>query len=423
MFSIRSMMARSICGALVAAALLVTANAGAAESISLTLDDALERAKDRAPEVVIGAHAVREARARRAGAGVVFPTNPRLSMDARPPITGGNLSDVGYGATLELLTELGGAPAARVREVERAAELAEVELGAERVRARAAAWTAYLRANVAGARVDQTRELISAARRILDASKQRAGAGASGDIEESIAAGDLAQLEVVLEGASREREAQLSALRDVLDLPATQPLALTTALGDPPAPPETSDLVARALRARPELAQIRARVALLDATGERLEKETFPRIGGYVGIDAAPLSPIFGVVGVTVELPFAQRNQGPRAVVEAARAGDVERLALQARRIEREVTTARAAYEARRAELDLLTRSAVPSAERALELVEVGWRAGRFDVFRVASAARDVARARGLRLDALEAAWLERIALDRATGGASGGTR
>jgi outer membrane protein TolC len=52
--------------------------------------------------------------------------------------------------------------------------------------------------------------------------------------------------------------------------------------------------------------------------------------------------------------------------------------------------------------------------------VEIGWRAGRFDVFRVASAARDVARARTLRLDALEAAWLGRVELERTTGRVGG---
>ena len=49
--------------------------------------------------------------------------------------------------------------------------------------------------------------------------------------------------------------------------------------------------------------------------------------------------------------------------------------------------------------------------------MEIGWLAGRFDIFRVTTAARDVARVRGLRLDALEAAWVARVALDRAVGG------
>jgi outer membrane protein TolC len=85
----------------------------------------------------------------------------------------------------------------------------------------------------------------------------------------------------------------------------------------------------------------------------------------------------------------------------------------------RDVVAARAAYETRRRELQSLRDAALPAAERTLELVEVGWRSGRFDIFRVTNAARDVARVRGLRLDALEAAWMERIAVERAIGGAA----
>jgi cobalt-zinc-cadmium efflux system outer membrane protein len=265
--------------------------------------------------------------------------------------------------------------------------------------------------------MEETKALVGIGERILRASQQRAASGASGDIEETLATSDLGQLRAAIEAARREREEHVATLRDLLDLPSTQALVLTTPLGDPPPAPEADALLARAFEARPELAQIRARLALLDARQERLERERFPRLGAYVGVDAAPLSPVFGVVGLSVELPVFQRNQGPRAVTEAARATTVERQELQVRRIVREVTAIRAAYESRRSELRLITTTMVPASERTLELVEQGWLAGRFDVFRVATAARDLVRVRAARLDALEMAWRARIALDRAAGG------
>ena len=136
-----------------------------------------------------------------------------------------------------------------------------------------------------------------------------------------------------------------------------------------------------------------------------------------MGVDASPANPTFGILGLSIELPVAQRNSGPRALTEAARGTEMERQELQARRILREVSALHAAYESRRAELKLIETTSVPAAERTLELVEVGWLAGRFDMFRVATAARDVARIRSARLDALEGAWMARIALDRAAGG------
>lgn len=390
-----------------------------AASLSLSLDEAIARAEQRAPEVILAGRAVREARAQRVGAGLLLPVNPRLSADARPQLAGGTFGVLGYAASLEFLFDVGGAPRARVREAERAADVAIADVALERLRGRTAAWAAYVQVRVAETRITETRALVGIAERILRASKQRGAAGASGDIEETLATSDLGQLRASIESAIRQREEHVSTLRDILDLQSGQPIVLTTPVEDPPPPPDKETLARHAISSRPELSQIRARLAYLSARYERLDRERFPRVGGYLGVDAAPASPVFGVLGITIELPFVQRNQGPRAVNEAARATETERQELQARRVIREVDTLYASYEARRSELKLITQTAVPAAERTLELVEVGWLAGRFDVFRVATAARDVARVRAARLEALEAAWLARVALDRAAGGAT----
>ena len=386
-------------------------------AVSLSLKEALDRAEQRGPDVMLAGRAVQEARALRVGAGVVMPSNPRLAVDARPLFTGGPAGQLGYAATLEMLFDVGGAPNARVREAERAGDVATADLSLERLRGRIAAWIAYLQVRVAEMRIEETKSLVGIGERILRASKQRGAMGAAGDIEETLATADLGQLRAAIEAASRERDEHISTLRDVLDLASTQPVVLTTPLEEPPPPPDREQLLRRAIESRPELAQIRARLAYLDARYDRLGKERFPKIGGYVGVDASPANPTFGILGLSIELPVAQRNSGPRALTEAARATATERQELQARRILREVSALHAAYESRRSELKLIETTSVPAAERTLELVEVGWLAGRFDMFRVATAARDVARVRSARLDALEGAWLARIALDRAAGG------
>ena len=233
----------------------------------------------------------------------------------------------------------------------------------------------------------------------------------------STSTSELALLEAQQEGALRQREEQVAELRSTLDLSPTLSLDLTTRLTEPGPPPEEASLVAQALSHRPELARLRARLAVLAATEERLVTATFPRLGLYLSVDAAPVSPIFGAVGLSVELPVAQRNQGPRAVVEEARRAEVTRLDQQLRQVVRDVTAARESYEARRREFAILQSKALPAAEKTLELVETGWLAGRFDIFRVTSAARELGRVRVARVDALEAAWLDRVALDAAVGG------
>jgi cobalt-zinc-cadmium efflux system outer membrane protein len=384
----------------------------------LSLEQAMVLARMRAPNAVMARHAVREAEARRVAAGLIFPANPRLSFDVRPPMTfAGTNHDIGYGGMLDLPVDIGGAPSARVREADRWADLARAELAVDELQVRFETWTAYVRASIGDVRLTALGQSLDIGERVLAAARKRAELGASGDIDYALAESEVTQLRVAIQDVARERDRRVMDLRHWVGLPAGEPVTLTTALVDPGRVPAANILVMRALSSRPELATIRRRIDVLDASDTRLAREVFPRTGLYLGIDAAPASPLFGVIGLSVELPFAQRNQGQRARVVAARTGEDERLQLEARRIEREVVAAHASFESRLVQLQMLTDSALPAAQKALDLTEIGFRSGRFDVFRVTAAAREVAKLRAMRLDALEAGWLDRIELDRAVGG------
>jgi cobalt-zinc-cadmium efflux system outer membrane protein len=126
---------------------------------------------------------------------------------------------------------------------------------------------------------------------------------------------------------------------------------------------------------------------------------------------------VYGIIGISVELPIAQRNQGALAANSRAREAVMGRVDLESRRLARDVAAARSAYQGRRRELELLTGTALPAATRSLSFAEAAWQAGRFDVFRVLAAARDAVRVRALRVEALEQAWIARIELERAAGG------
>lgn len=413
-------LARALSSACLAVAMFAPAVTHADDTtspLSLSLDDALRRAHDRAPELRMSRGTVREAEARRVGVGKIIPTNPRLAGDLRPPITGGTWADVGYSANLEVPFDLGGAPGARAREAEQSARMARTELSLNERSIRADVWSTYIRAASAAIRITETQKMVQIAERIVGAARERALKGASGDIDVAMATGELAQLAAVGEGAKRQRDEQVDRLRELLDIPALQEVNLTTDLKDPPPASEAAALIERALSARPEFANIKARIALAQATQDRLSRELFPRIGIYAGVDAAPVSPIFGMLGLSMELPFFQRQAGLRAAIAETKLIEAERLQIQGRQVAREVSGARRVYESRRAEFRTLTEVAVPAAERTLDLVEIGWLAGRFDIFRMTAAARDVARVRNVRLEALEAAWVAHVELDRKVGG------
>jgi cobalt-zinc-cadmium efflux system outer membrane protein len=164
---------------------------------------------------------------------------------------------------------------------------------------------------------------------------------------------------------------------------------------------------------------LRARLSVLDATEDRLVREAVPKLGYNVGLDAAPASPVFAFVGMSVELPVAQKNQGPRAVAQAQHDTERARLELLSRRIGREVAAAVRSYAGRRARVELLRNETLPAARRTQSLVEEGWLAGRFDVFRLNAATRDVLRLEQEFVEAALSAWSDYIEVQRLSGALS----
>jgi cobalt-zinc-cadmium efflux system outer membrane protein len=401
-----------------AACLLALATSAQAEP--WTLPAALARAREASPEVVLAARRLSEAEASRVGQGVPL-TNPRLYGDYRflAKEQPGTPSDPfnGYLLGIDGQFEVSNASGKRLDEADRRVALALAELEEERIRAAARAWNAWVDVRVAERLVLSSREAVELQECVERSARARLDTGVTGEPDLTTVAVELAQVRVDLEDALRRQHAALLALKDVLDLPPGAAFELTgTPLDLRPVPDEASAM-ARALDKRPELVAQRARLALLEATDTRLSREAFPRLGVNLGLDGAPASPVFGFVGLAVELPVAQRNQGPRAVAQAARDTELLRLGVLERRIAREVALARGNYEARVKALELLTRDALPNAERTQALVEEGWRAGRFDVFRLTAATRELLHVRRERLETLAAAWRDYIELERASGG------
>lgn len=110
------------------------------------------------------------------------------------------------------------------------------------------------------------------------------------------------------------------------------------------------------------------------------------------------------LVGVSIPLPFRNRNQGNIAAAEARLRAANAREAVALADFEQSVTRARAQYLAAEVRVETLSRTSLPQAEEALRLVRIGYRNGRFPLIEVLSAAeaRDAIR------EALIAAQQER---------------
>ena len=408
------MRAPLVSGSLCLVALLAAeARAQVPATVTLTLREARARAESAAFEVRLSTSRVAEAEATRVGAGVWLPTNPMVNFDSRY----GGAYGWGYGGGVNVLFDGFGAPSARVREAELRVGTALAEAQRVKLDAQLLATRAYVGTSLARMQMEHARESIALAAHLLEAARERQKAGAGSAVDVTSAEAELAERKAQLQAAIGGETLEPLVLRELAGIPVRGELRLESTIDDPPAAPSAEELLATAREAMPDLKVAYARLALLEASNERLGREALPKLGGYLGIDTAPASPSFGLLGVQMELPLAQRNQGPRAVNVAEQRTERTRIDHIIEHLELEVFHHRTAHEAARAELYVLVTSGIPNAAERLRLVEEGWRAGRFDVFKVTTAANDLVRLKASRVDVLKRIWMQRLELERLIGG------
>lgn len=413
----RFMAVLSLSGLLMSRVSAAAEDAPSEGPVSLSLKQAMDRAERTVPELGIAEGQIREAEATRVGANIRFPVNPRVQMDLRPGINGEARGAVGWSAMADVTFEVANAAGARLDEASGRVQVARSEMRVSRLQARLWALRAFVLTKIGAIQIEQARQSLDIAKRLDVVARERLAAGAGSEIETTSAEVELAESQFESEEANARRAAAEAELRFLLALPSAQPLELVLNVDKLEAAPEASTLVAFAWNNRPDLRLITDRIALLSASDERLRREAKPKMGIFGGVDASPDSSRFGLVGLSVELPFAQRNQGPRAQVAAVRNTELLRLETERRRTENAIRTLRALFEARRAQLHLLTSQGLPAAEKRFTLVEAGWRAGRFDILKLTAAAQDLVRLRSRRVMAMEDLWRERQALERLVGG------
>jgi cobalt-zinc-cadmium efflux system outer membrane protein len=233
---------------------------------------------------------------------------------------------------------------------------------------------------------------------------------------------DLARVErgrAVRDRAGAELSAALARtdLRILIAVAARTPLDLKTVLGPPPThATEIAPLLERATAYRAELKIIGANKEATDATIVRLRREATPNPTVFLDFQRDLPGQTYVGAGIALPLPVWRRNQGDLALVRAERNRLGEEQALVGREVEAEVERAFQGATVQRGLLDAIEHDMLPAAESAVDLITQGWRAGKFDLFRVIQASREAAEARRAYLEAMGALWAATIALDRAVG-------
>lgn len=394
-------------------------------ALDLSLPLALSRVQSFGPELVRAQNELRSVESRRAGAALWFPSNPYASLLIGPRQErqgdGSTLRALQLQAHIEQSFEIAGQRWTRLDAVAAAGAAARDQAEYARRSVEAAVKSLYVQCLLTAQRVQVAVEREAIARQLLDSARTRVQLGAAGELETNLAQIEVGRVLGERRDTEVEREGRLAELRIFINLPPTVPLFLSSQeLARQPAlrPGELqlSDLIERAHRSRADLRALYKQGDALQAEDRRLIREAIPNLllsfDWQKDLDGQEF--IGGTVGLN--LPLWNRNQGGRAQVVAAERNRQAEMKLLLTRIAAEVGQTLASLQLRYSQVESFTRDALPPAERNVDLLRRGWQAGKFDLFRVITALRELAEVRTRYLLMLEQLWLAAISLERAVG-------
>jgi cobalt-zinc-cadmium efflux system outer membrane protein len=385
-------------------------------SAPLTLQAALALAAGANPELSAARHEVRAVEGALLQAGLA--PNPSLSLervDTRRRV------DDRRETTLHLSQplELGGKRAARVQAAERGRDSAAAELALKQAQVRAdviAAWFAVLAAQE---QLRLAREAEELAQRAASATARRVVAGKVSPVEETRAR--VAASSVRLE-AMRANSALATARKRLAGLWGNTTPRFERADGAMdalPALPQLADMAAlqRRLAQSPSMTLARSQLGRSQALAQLELSRRVPDLTLSIGSKRSEeLGRTQAVFGVSVPLPFFDRNQGN--VLESARRVDKARdeLAATALRLDAELSQACEEFELARRQADALRNDILPGAQSAYDAASTGFDYGKFGFLDVLDAQRTLLQAKSQYLNTLAEAHRAMAAIDRILG-------
>src|SRR5262245_13295620 len=372
---------------------------------TLTYQQALTIARERAPRVAIARARIDEARGRLTGAQIRFRENPTFDASVGPRWLETDVVtdfDIGVGH----MYELGGRRAARIDAAEAgvARETATADASSRQVvREVAVSFVKTLRTQT---RLEVLRSVESLAREAFDAADLRYRAGDVAILDLNLARTALARATSQTRAAEAERASEIGQLRALL------------AWTDPADPVVVGDLKDRLVDAasvqqvplteRPELMTIAAEIAEAQADvrlGEGLKKPDLGWIARAKRDEGNPAA----MAGVSMVVPLFNKGQEQIAtgIARERRAG-LERSAVE-NELDLRARAARTTFQLRLAAIDPLERDVLPGLEENERLARRSFEVGELSLIDLLVIRRELVDGRLQYVDALADAAIAAI--------------
>lgn len=367
-----------------------------------TLEQAIERARTHAPQVVESEGVLRVARTAEVGARLPPFGNPYLEVT-----TGRQRhAQVEFEGKLYLPWEITGQRSARIEEAGQLVNWRGYSDREARARVTGEAVAAWGMVVVAAARVEQAGRAEQEARKEAEWVASRHEMNAATLVERN-----FAQSETVRWAQARAQEQlQLQmALARLAYLTATPSLGLPTSSDGVAGPVlramNEQGLVTKVVESAPLLKAYEAESQYWRASTERATRERTPPVSLVIAGGRGDLGEPRVTGGLAWSLPVMRRNQGEIARNEAERLRAESTRASMRGAIEARIRGDWHVYKTAREAVHNVDVNGLPATEQLVESAYAAWRAGKGELVQVLIARRDLAAARVRRLDLIEAEW------------------
>ena len=379
---------------------------------ALSLGEALERARTRAPQILVAQDRIDEARGRLKGASVLLQENPTVESSAGPRYSP-NGDTIDYDVSLSQSFELGGRRSARIAGA-RAGVDRETATGREAARRLLRdVSVAFFRGLAAKERLSLAESSSKIADELFQSMNRRYQAGDVPILDVNLARNSVARARVEVRSAQATYTSALGDLRIFLGMTADEPLEITGDLHD---------------RKRFDLSALMAKAGdrgdLRALAAEKSEAQADIQLGN--GFRWPTVAPAFSYKrdqgdrviqgGLNFTLPIFNKGQELQAVGQA-RSRRIEReLDATRRAVSVEVRTAFDVYNLQAAAVEELERDALPSLAENETLARRSFEEGEIGLAELLLIRRDTFELRSVYTDRLLEAAIAGIELESRAG-------
>jgi len=367
---------------------------------SLSVNDAIRVAIDQSPSLRQAGYRIDIASARVTQAGL-YP-NPSIVFDGEGLGSG---SGVG-GETIYRLEQeivLGGKlhKATEVAQTDRFR--AQADFVAEEFAIASNVTRAYYAAVVAGERLENRRQLLDLAERLLAAARAHVEAGAATEPEQLRAEVVREQAQIEFESAILAYEATKQKLASAMGLGHPVDLPLTSSAQDLPVLPDQETILASALDANSRIEKARLAINRAQKAQILAQSRSIPNIIASIGPRYSDIDNETTLdIGIEIEIPLFDRNQGNIRAALAQRLSSASVLREVQLELIAEVSKAYAAYQSAMIAADRYKNQLLPKAQRTLDLTRQAYERGKVDYLRLLDAQQVVVESRIAYIDSLQ---------------------